>query len=49
VAVIFKAMGIISDQEIVQMVGTEDFIMTAFSGSIEECHKVQKCLKLFVY
>ena len=33
-------MGIISDQEIVQMVGTEDFIMTAFSGSIEECHKV---------
>jgi DNA-directed RNA polymerase III subunit RPC2 len=40
VAVIFKAMGILSDQEIVQMVGTEDFIMTAFSGSIEECHKV---------
>jgi hypothetical protein len=28
-------------QEIVQMVGTEDFIMTAIAGSLEECHKVK--------
>ena len=27
-------MGVISDQEIVQMVGTEDMIMTKFSASL---------------
>jgi len=29
-----KAMGVVSDQEIVQMVGTEDKIMTKFSASL---------------
>jgi len=38
VAIIFKGMGIVSDQEIVQMVGTEDKIMAMFSASLEECH-----------
>ena len=38
-AIIFKAMGIVSDQEIVQMIGTDDHIMTAFAPSLEECHR----------
>ena len=41
VAVIFKAMGVVSDQEIVQMVGTDDNIMTAFAASLEECHRAE--------
>ncbi len=28
------------------MVGTEDFIMTAFAGSLEECHKVTKIISV---
>ena len=32
-------MGVTSDQEIVQMVGTDDNIMTAFAASLEECNK----------
>ena len=39
VAIAFKAMGICSDQEIMQMVGTEDAIMTAFAASLEECSR----------
>ena len=39
VAIVFKAMGVVSDQEIVQMVGTEDRIMTKFATSLEECHR----------
>jgi len=39
VTIIFKGMGVISDQEIVQMVGTEDNIMTKFSASLEECNR----------
>ena len=39
IAIVFKAMGVTSDQEIVQMVGTDDNIMTSFSASLEECHK----------
>ena len=39
VAIVFKAMGILSDQEIVQMVGTDDRVMTSFSPSLEECHR----------
>ena len=37
IAVVFKAMGISSDQEIVQMVGTDDAVMLAFASSLEEC------------
>lgn len=33
----FKAMGIVSDQEIVQMIGTDDHVMTSFAPSLEEC------------
>ncbi|PSN44875.1 DNA-directed RNA polymerase III subunit RPC2 [Blattella germanica] len=39
VAIIFKAMGVISDQEIVQMIGTEEHIMQRFTPSLEECCK----------
>ena len=39
VCVCVKGMGVIADQEIVQMVGTEDGIMTKFSSSLEECHR----------
>jgi len=39
VAIVFKAMGVISDQEIVQMVGTEDKIMSMIAPSLEECHR----------
>ena len=39
VAIVFKAMGIVSDQEIVQMIGTDDNIMTSFAPSLEECHR----------
>ncbi|XP_033118006.1 DNA-directed RNA polymerase III subunit RPC2-like [Anneissia japonica] len=41
VAVVLKAMGVESDQEIIQMIGTEENIITAFSSSIEECHRLQ--------
>lgn len=40
-AVVFKAMGIQSDQEIVQMVGTETSVMSAFAASVEECQRLQ--------
>ena len=41
VAIVFKAMGIESDQEIVQLVGTEEDIMIAMAPCLEECHKAQ--------
>lgn len=34
-------MGVESDQEIVQMIGTEDHVMAAFAPSLEECQKAQ--------
>ncbi|KAI9563545.1 hypothetical protein GHT06_011008 [Daphnia sinensis] len=37
VVIVFKAMGILADQEIVQMIGTDDRVMTAFAPSLEEC------------
>ncbi len=33
----FKAMGIVSDQEIVQMIGTDDHVQTSIAPSLEEC------------
>ena len=39
--VVFKAMGVVSDQEIMQMVGTEDKVMTKFAASLEECHRLR--------
>ena len=41
VAIVFKAMGIESDQEIVQLVGTEEDVLVAMSPCLEECHKAQ--------
>ncbi|CAL7942914.1 unnamed protein product [Xylocopa violacea] len=38
VTVIFKAMGIVSDQEIMQLIGTEEEFMKKFAPSLEECH-----------
>ena len=41
VVVVFKGMGVVSDQEIMQMVGTEDKVMTKFAASLEECHRLR--------
>ena len=41
IAIIFKAMGVESDQEIVQMIGNEDQVLAAFAPCLEECHKAQ--------
>ena len=38
--VIFKAMGMESEQEIVQMVGCEEEVVAAFAPSLEDCHKL---------
>ena len=37
VVAVFKAMGVITDQEIVQLVGSDEKILTAFAPSLEEC------------
>ena len=34
-------MGMESDQEIVQVIGVEDSIMSIFAPNLEECHKLQ--------
>ncbi|XP_030837083.1 DNA-directed RNA polymerase III subunit RPC2 [Strongylocentrotus purpuratus] len=41
IVVIFKAMGMESDQEIVQTIGTEESTMVSFASNLEECHKIQ--------
>ena len=40
VVVVFKAMGIECEQEIVQMVGCEEDVISTFAPSLEECHKL---------
>lgn len=48
-------MGVESDQEIVQMIGTEEHVMAAFGPSLEECQKaqiftqMQVCLFIFPF
>lgn len=37
VVAVFKAMGVISDQEIVQMIGSEEDVLSIFAPSLEEC------------
>lgn len=37
VVVLFKAMGVVSDQEIVQLVGSGEDILSSFAPSLEEC------------
>lgn len=39
--IINQGMGVESDQEIVQMIGTEDYVMASFAPSLEECQKAQ--------
>ncbi|XP_057313106.1 DNA-directed RNA polymerase III subunit RPC2-like [Hydractinia symbiolongicarpus] len=41
ICAIFKAMGIESDQEIVQMIGVEEEVLTYFAATIEECSMLQ--------
>ena len=41
IVAVFKAMGMESDQEIVQVIGVEDSIMSIFAPNLEECHKLQ--------
>ncbi|CAC5416979.1 RPC2 [Mytilus coruscus] len=41
IAVAFKAMGIECDQEIVQMIGSEEEVLAAFAPCLEECHRAQ--------
>ncbi len=41
ISLIHQAMGVESDQEIVQMIGTEEHVMAAFAPSLEECQKAQ--------
>lgn len=36
-----QGMGVESDQEIVQMIGTEEHVMASFAPSLEECQKAQ--------
>lgn len=40
VVVVFKAMGIECEQEIVQLVGCEEGVISTFAPSLEECHKL---------
>ena len=46
--VIFKAMGIESDQEIIQMVGTEEDVLNTFAASLEECNNLEVYTKIQV-
>ena len=48
VVVIFKAMGIESDQEIIQMIGSEDEVTSAFISSLEEAQRLQTYTQLQV-
>lgn len=41
VAIAFKAMGMECDQEIVQMIGSEEEILTSVAPCLEECHRAQ--------
>ncbi|XP_063405449.1 DNA-directed RNA polymerase III subunit RPC2-like isoform X2 [Mytilus trossulus] len=41
IAIAFKAMGIECDQEIVQMIGSEEEVLASFAPCLEECHRAQ--------
>lgn len=40
ITIIFKAMGIISDLEIMQMVGTQETYLNKFAASLEDCQEL---------
>lgn len=48
IVIIFKAMGMQSEQEILQMIGSEDIISSAMIPSFEECHQQQVFTQLQV-
>ena len=41
IAIVFKAMGVESDQEVVQLVGSEEQVLAAMAPCLEECHRAQ--------
>jgi DNA-directed RNA polymerase beta subunit len=41
VVVIFKAMGVATDQEIMQMIGSEESVTSAFVRSFEEAQRLK--------
>ena len=47
--VVFKAMGIECEQEIVQLVGCEEGVISTFAPSLEECHKLNIYTQLQVF
>lgn len=47
--VFFKAMGMECEQEIVQMVGSEEEVISTFAPSLEECHRLNIYTQLQVH
>ena len=41
IVIVLKAMGVECDQEIVQLVGSEEKVLAAMAPSLEECYKAQ--------
>lgn len=41
IAIIFKGFGIVSDQEIIQLIGLEEFVVEALTPCIYEAHNHQ--------
>ena len=41
ITIVFKAMGVESDQEVVQLVGSEEKVLVAMAPCLEECHRTQ--------
>jgi DNA-directed RNA polymerase III subunit RPC2 len=48
IAIIFKGLGITSDQEIVQLIGLEDFIDETMTPCLYEAHSTQVYTQLQV-
>lgn len=48
VVIIFKAMGIATDQEIMQMIGSEESVTSAFMASFEEAQRLKVFTQLQV-
>lgn len=48
ICAVFKAMGIESDQEIVQMIGVEEEVLNYFAATIEEGNMLQIYTKVQV-
>lgn len=48
VVIVFKAMGIATDQEIMQMIGSEENVTSAFMASFEEAQRLKVFTQLQV-